>query len=202
MTINIRPGKAEHAQKQKNIEKIVGYLETINNTSHKQVLEIKNEKLINQKTTLPAIASQILYLEIFDEHETLLFVMSLHETNFKKRLRRAVNRNGFWKRHRIEHNWKYCSGKLIVDLKTINLKKKSLSVREVLRLIPGPTKSDTLSSRLAVAVTFLLSCVAQVLSRKGGLRHSSYAMTNNREYDENCIFDLKMVAFCVGTFAD
>ena len=46
--------------------------------------------------------------------------------------------------------------------------KRTLSVREVWGSIPGPVKSAQHRQRLAIAATFLRSCVAQALSRRDG----------------------------------
>ena len=53
----------------------------------------------------------------------------------------------------------------------------SLCVRKVYGWIPGPVKLDVVSQRLATAVTFLRSDVAQARSRGDGLRLSLPAST-------------------------
>ena len=53
--------------------------------------------------------------------------------------------------------------------------KRTLSVREVWGLIPGPVKSTQCRQRLATVATFLRSCVAQALSRGNGPRNSLHA---------------------------
>ena len=50
-----------------------------------------------------------------------------------------------------------------------------LSVREVMGLIPGLVKSDTVSQWLATATIFLQSCVAQVLRSEYGPCHTLHA---------------------------
>ena len=53
--------------------------------------------------------------------------------------------------------------------------KHTLSVREVWGSTPGPVKSTQCRQRLATVAMFLRSCVAQVLSRGDGRRHSLHA---------------------------
>ena len=53
--------------------------------------------------------------------------------------------------------------------------KRTLSVWKVWGSIPGPVKSAQCRQRLAIAATFLRSCVAQALSRGDGPRHSLHA---------------------------
>ena len=65
--------------------------------------------------------------------------------------------------------------------------KRTLSVRKVWGSTPGPVKSAQCRQRLATAATFLRSCVAQVLHRGDGPRHSLHASACNREYNEDLI---------------
>ena len=53
--------------------------------------------------------------------------------------------------------------------------KRTLSVRKVWALIPGPVKSSQCRQRLATVATFVRSCVAQALSRGDGPCHSLHA---------------------------
>ena len=53
--------------------------------------------------------------------------------------------------------------------------KSMLSVREVWGSIPGPVQLAQRRQWLVTVATFLRSCIAQVLSRRDGLRHSLLA---------------------------
>ena len=66
--------------------------------------------------------------------------------------------------------------------------KRSLSVRKVWGLIPGPVKLTQCRQRLATVATFLRSCVAQALSRGDGPRNSLHASARYDEYNEDLIF--------------
>ena len=64
---------------------------------------------------------------------------------------------------------------LYANLPVSSVFKRRLLVREVWGSIPGLVKLAQCRQPLATAATFLLSCVAQALSRGNGPRHSSHS---------------------------